>query len=944
MPWLRSEEMMYVELVTSATDAHDVLQFLGRYPDGIIQFTDLNKRKAVYERPQTKQIKPWEGMERQLRYFRSELAKYDIGTPAPMTAEEFFAPGGPSSTEDGDDTDDGARTGVAYESRRVLADKLSTEEETLKTLLANDERILHVYNQAREKKFVLQASIEYFNAAGIDGASYVADGEEKNEDADAYPSQVFGAEEFKFEHIMGVIDATKKMAFERMMNRVLRSLTFKMHFAQCTVPGGVDGKGRDLPPVEEDFIDPTTGESVNKMVFIISLRGPTIKNKVERICNAFEAVMHVVESIDPSALERELASTEDDITQTWGLCKNTRAKARATMNIIAHQIVAWEWIVASEKSILIEMNKFSSSGGGGMRGVGWIVKRFSNEVADAIKRFPNTLLSHIDKSRGWPKPPTHFFTNKFTSVFQALVDTYGVPRYREVNPAVFTAVTFPFLFGVMYGDIGHGFLLTLAGAYLLIMERWWSKRKLGEMEAMAFGGRYMLFMMGCFAVYSGFVYNDFFSLGLKFFTPAWGEPNANDEFTKKGHLTGEVYQPYLFGLDPTWKVSSNELTYQNSYKMKLSVILGVGQMTFGLFLRLSNSIYSAFKKSDGVGEGVIDIVFECIPQLVFMISIFGYLNFLILYKWCIDWDVAQQCGQGLPKEEAFYKSPNVPWTQFDTDRCSSNPVANNACSFPLGAYYPDTNGETFPQVMYGCNQTPPGIIKLLISMVLSPFDVPTPLFAGQKYIQWVLLLLAGVSVPMMLIPKPIILFCRSKIGGQKGHNGSDAYNAADGDAHGEGDSLTGSSGGDYDDAGKAMLELPDDTNSEHESHSLADLFIHQIIETIEFVLGCVSNTASYLRLWALSLAHAQLAATFWSLIMVKMINTNAWYGFIGVFIGYYVFAGITIGVLLMMDVLECFLHALRLHWVEFQNKFYHADGYSFVPFSFLTLAREVQGF
>ena len=79
-------------------------------------------------------------------------------------------------------------------------------------------------------------------------------------------------------------------------------------------------------------------------------------------------------------------------------------------------------------------------------------------------------------------------------------------------------------------------------------------------------------------------------------------------------------------------------------------------------------------------------------------------------------------------------------------------------------------------------------------------------------------------------------------------------------------------------------------------------------------MGTVSNTASYLRLWALSLAHSELSDVFFEYTISYGIEYDSILLLIITFI-MFVFA--TLFVLMFMDVLECFLHDLRLHWVEF---------------------------
>merc|ERR1719231_1028444 len=132
----------------------------------------------------------------------------------------------------------------------------------------------------------------------------------------------------------------------------------------------------------------------------------------------------------------------------------------------------------------------------------------------------------------------------------------------------------------------------------------------------------------------------------------------------------------------------------------------------------------------------------------------------------------------------------------------------------------------------------------------------------------------------------------------------------------------------------------------HGEFSFGDAFIHQAIHTIEFVLGSISNTASYLRLWALSLAHSQLAELFKEMILVGaglgLTDILGRYQFLMTWFCFAAFAVISFVVLMVMENLSSFLHALRLQWVEFQNKFFYGDGQEYNPFDFEKLKKAAE--
>ena len=112
-------------------------------------------------------------------------------------------------------------------------------------------------------------------------------------------------------------------------------------------------------------------------------------------------------------------------------------------------------------------------------------------------------------------------------------------------------------------------------------------------------------------------------------------------------------------------------------KMKMAVTLGVTQMCFGIILSLTNHVYF----TTGLA-----VYFEFIPRMVFMLSTFGYMVFMILYKWCVDWSAP---GAGAPPNLiqtmiSMFLSPGSvdPAKQLYAGQAASRPSSSSAPSSP----------------------------------------------------------------------------------------------------------------------------------------------------------------------------------------------------------------------------------------------------------------------
>ncbi|KAJ8371891.1 hypothetical protein AAFF_G00299290 [Aldrovandia affinis] len=367
-------------------------------------------------------------------------------------------------------------------------------------------------------------------------------------------------QDIRLSFVAGVVHPWKAPAFERLLWRACRRYIIM-----------------DFREMEEKLELPDTGEMVQWTVFLISYWGDQIGQKVRKICDCFhthtfaypESPAERVEILQ--GLQSRIEDIKTVLSQTEQYLQQLLARAVALLP-------QWRVRVQKSKAVQTVLNLCSPS---------VTDKCLIAEAWCPVNQLPVLQGALREGAR--------------KSGSGSIVDAYGVASYREVNPAVYTIITFPFLFAVMFGDVGHGLLMTLGALWMVLEEKDPKLRKnTNEIWRMMFGGRYLILLMGLFSIYTGAIYNECFSRGLSTFTSSWhlqpmiqhynwSEKVLRDnQYLQLDPTVEGVFQgPYPFGIDP----------------MKMSVIIGVIHMTFGVCLSFFN--YTHFGEVSSVAAGTL---------------------------------------------------------------------------------------------------------------------------------------------------------------------------------------------------------------------------------------------------------------------------------------------------------------------------------------------------
>jgi V/A-type H+-transporting ATPase subunit I len=257
---------------------------------------------------------------------------------------------------------------------------------------------------------------------------------------------------------------------------------------------------------------------------------------------------------------------------------------------------------------------------------GWVPNSDLKRTEDAVKAASEGYyLTTFPLSKNYEHegderklPPTSLKNPRLIKVFESLTKAFGIPNYHEIDPTIFWLFSFPIIFGLMFGDIGHGALLFTGGVLFHYVKKKGVKISgaFGQIVNYPLGGATLLMLCGITSIIIGFLYGEVFgseklystlvqSLGFRIIWTEGPTPVIKD-------VIEPITSRNIYWFSP-WHHPMSLLKY--------SIYIGMIQISFGLILSVINHL-----KNHEVKEAVVG------P----MMWVWLYWSFCILilkFKW-----------------------------------------------------------------------------------------------------------------------------------------------------------------------------------------------------------------------------------------------------------------------------------------------------------------------
>ena len=197
----------------------------------------------------------------------------------------------------------------------------------------------------------------------------------------------------------------------------------------------------------------------------------------------------------------------------------------------------------------------------------WILKKQLHKTTEGINEITNgrCVIVHEKPKSKDNVPNVIRPAPQLLEGFENLTFSLGYPRKGEINPTYLMALTFPFLFGIMFADVGQGLILFIGGILLLIMRNRVDLNKLGDLLRSLLRSAGIIMFCGISSMFFGYLFGEFFG------------------------PSGVLHPVLLFKIGP-FMFGGFDPMHEPLTLLRFTILIGVSFITLGLVLRVLNHL------------------------------------------------------------------------------------------------------------------------------------------------------------------------------------------------------------------------------------------------------------------------------------------------------------------------------------------------------------------